>query len=71
MREDLKKEIDEFILYKEFKKRKKQFVYSKISKSIKRNALFISIVTTGLGALLRNPTLMYFGASVYQVQTEF
>ena len=64
------KELDEILLDKESKRREKQFGYYKINKSLKRNSLSASIMATGLGALLGDPTLIYFGFSVYQAQTE-
>jgi hypothetical protein len=62
------KEFDEIISDRETMRRVRQFGYYKINKSIKRNSLSVSIVATGLGAILSNPTLMYLGASVYQAQ---
>ncbi len=64
------KELDEIVLNKESKRRAKQFEYYKINKSLKRNSISASIVATSLGALLGDPTLMYFGAVIYRVQFE-
>ena len=64
------KEFDKIILDRESMRSVRQFGYYKINESIKRNSISTSIIATGLGALLGDPTLIYFGFSVYQAQTE-